>query len=139
MCNENKIAIAKKIFPYCEDETGCFHYPYDYSPIYKSFGEVLLEDHDDNYQGDSRIILKNENRFGFLNFGWGSCSGCDALQGCNSYEELGVLIESLRLSIAWFDSLQELKDYIKNEDRNNTSYYNFVPKWPSFVEKALNL
>lgn len=70
---------------------------YDYGPLIESIGhEVLVKVDDDDYQGDSNVLFRRaDGAFGYLNFGWGSCSGCDALQACDSYEDL----ESLRNSL----------------------------------------
>lgn len=41
------------------------------------------------------------HEWGYLNFGWGSCSGCDALQACDSYEDLDSLRKQLVADIHW--------------------------------------
>lgn len=89
---------------------------YDYQPMLDEFGTILLQEDDGGYQGDSFLIYKDNNRYGYLNFGWGSCSGCDALQACNTIDEVQGLMDSLYADIQWFDSIQELKNYFKNKD-----------------------
>ena len=80
----------------------------DYQPIINDFGKVVIQIDDKNYSGDSRILYDNDTRYGetrtigILIFGWGSCSGCDALQACNSYAEVDKLIAELRNKILWF-------------------------------------
>lgn len=57
---------------------------------------------DNDYQGDTRALIKGKDgRYGYLKFGWGSCSGCDALQACRSYENLGELISELQQAVRW--------------------------------------
>lgn len=63
---------------YCEG-------PSSYQPIMDSFGNIILQVDDNDYQGDSRLLYREDDRIGFLQFGWGSCSGCDSLQACHSY------------------------------------------------------
>lgn len=54
-----------------------------YTQMVDSFGhEVLAFETTGSYQGDHWALLKSEDsRLGFMNFGYGSCSGCDNLQG----------------------------------------------------------
>lgn len=109
-----------------------------YQPMIDSFGEVLVQVDDNDYQGDTRVVYYKDGQYGFLNFGWGSCSGCDALQACENEEEVNKLIDSLEQDVKWFDSLQELKDYITDSQRKY-SYYSHETEWTDFVVKVLAL
>ena len=93
--------------------TGCIS---DYTPMLEQFGEILIRVDDGDYQGDSYLIYKKENSYGYLRFGWGSCSGCDALQACNTIQEVQNLMDTLYNDIIWFVSLAELKKYFANKD-----------------------
>ncbi len=63
-------------------------YGYTYDDLITSMEvEVLIEVSDDDYQGDTRALVKDGNRYGVLTFGWGSCSGCDALQAAWGYRD----------------------------------------------------
>ncbi len=104
---------SEELFP--EQSEGYF-YGGDYQPIIDSFGKVLLQVDDADYQGDTRVVLESEGKFGVLIFGWGSCSGCDALQACGSHSDINSLIESLHNDITWFDSLEELKAWSAARD-----------------------
>lgn len=54
-----------------------------YDPILNDLGKVLFKLDEGSYSGDTRLIYTDSNsRYGILTFGWGSCSGCDALQSC---------------------------------------------------------
>ena len=79
--------------------------PFTYTPICEMFGTIIRKDDIGEYQGDTQILYldKDTGKYGYLMFGWGSCSMCDMLQGCRSYDEIDELIESLRSSIRWFD------------------------------------
>lgn len=76
--------------------------------VYKSFGER---------QGDALVLYRNrtEDLWGLLRFGWGSCPGCDALQSCGDYTEIGQLIRELEQTIKW-GSRQELLDFFITHD-----------------------
>lgn len=109
--------------------------PFDYSPIVQSLGYVVVKVDDKDYQGDTRALLERNGKFGLLVFGWGSCSGCDALQGCGSYEEVDELIQKLNASITWFDTLQECVAYISHSDRLG-SHYAHSAEWLEFVKQC---
>jgi len=127
---------ARRLYP---PRDGIYrHWFCDYQPIVESFGDVLVQVDDNDYSGDTRVLLKSGGRFGFLNFGWGSCSGCDALQSCNSYRAVEELIQGLERDIKWFDNLQDAKDYIASPDRKS-SYYWHESEWKSFVDQVLAL
>ena len=79
---------------------------------------VLVEVTDDDYQGDSRFLLKDPstNKYGYLIFGWGSCSGCDALEDCHSIEEVTQLRDELHAGITWFTTKEETKMFFETHD-----------------------
>lgn len=120
------MATARELYPenhyicdalYCtggeghRDDTS-FH---NYQPIIESFGPILVQVDQNDYQGDSYVVYGNswDAPIRYLVFGWGSCSGCDALQGCNSYEEVDRLIDSMRLKIRDFASVSAFRDYYR--------------------------
>jgi hypothetical protein len=53
---------------------------------------------------------------GFLTFGWGSCSGCDALQACSTYRDLAELMASLASGVIWFADDAELREWFVAHD-----------------------
>lgn len=107
---------------------------YNYQPMLDEFGTILLQEEDEDYQGDTFLIYKDNNKYGYLNFGWGSCNGCDALQACITLNEVQELMDSLYVGILWFDSIEELKNYFKNKDWDLTwefqskAFKEFYPK-----------
>lgn len=119
-------------------ESGTYFYgPYDYNPIIQSFGDVLIQVDDNDYQGDTKVLLHKDGRYGFLNFGWGSCSGCDGLQACSSFREIEELIQELERDIKWFDSLSDVKAYVGNDADREGSYYYHADEWAEFKKKVL--
>lgn len=112
----NKIPIEEvaKFTPYSEDnpDYGYVNGP-GYEGLVTSLGvEIVLEESDGDYQGDSYLVLKDEPRWGLLTFGWGSCSGCDSYEGCDSVSDMSDLRDFLEGAIRWFDTLDGLKTYI---------------------------
>jgi hypothetical protein len=122
---------AQELYPKAGERTY-FDTPYDYTPIIRSFGEVLVQVDDEDWSGDTRVLLRKKGRYGFLNFGWGSCSGCDALQACDSYEDVDQLISELKNDIKWFNTLAEAQAYIANDEEREGSYYYHEDEWNQF-------
>lgn len=115
----NYLEKVKELYPekLSGDLEGHWWYaPSDYSPMIEAFGEVLIREDQDDYHGDSWVLYQKEERLGFLNFGWGSCSGCDALQACDSVEDIAGLMGELNDRIKWFDTKQEALAYFENHD-----------------------
>lgn len=106
---------VREVYP--DREHGDYFYDVgDYEPLLDSFGyERLLQCDEDDYQGDSFVLFKNGDQYGYLVFGWGSCSGCDALQACDSYAEIAELQRELHDDIKWMP-LPELRAYFYEHD-----------------------
>lgn len=130
----------KEVYPNLEIEDE-FGYNYfdresDYTPLLESFGyEILLKVDDEGYQGDSRLIFKDGDRYGLLIFGWGSCSGCDALRACESYDEIDKLRHELLNDIRWFNSAKEILDYITHHDWT-LEFCWYSDEFKMFIRKA---
>lgn len=108
------IEIAKKLYNTSNDD---YFYHTDYTPILNYFGDIIYRYDQPDYQGDTYAIIKNQdNKIGYICFGWGSCSGCDRLQGCNNYEELAELIETLENTIIWKNDPAEMLEWLNNRD-----------------------
>jgi hypothetical protein len=107
---------VEEIYPDCVLPDGGFDRPSGYQPMLQEFGHILVQVDDQDYQGDSRIFYENNGQYGYLQFGWGSCSGCDALQGCHSVLELNELIEDLCQRILWFDSREDAIKFFETHD-----------------------
>lgn len=93
----------------------------DYHSLIESLGhEIVLEVTQQDYSGDSWLLLRSQTsvgpHFGYLEFGWGSCSGCDALQACDTYDELDKLRMSLRDGIRWFPDPAAALDWFRAHD-----------------------
>ena len=105
-----KMKTAKEIY---EDDKWGWD---DYQPMLDSFGKIIIQIDDEYFHGDSRLIYEDNGKYGYLQFGWGSCSGCDALQACDDLNDVQELMDSLNDRIKWFDSLHELQLYFKEKD-----------------------
>lgn len=54
-----------------------------------------------SYQGDYAVIVKKDGLLGFVVIGYGSCSGCDSLEACDTQEDYDSLMSSVLKSISW--------------------------------------
>lgn len=111
---------------------------YNYQPILDSFGNILCQKDEHNYQGDSWVLYEKDEQIGYLCFGWGSCSGCDALQACSSYDDVDELIIRLYNSIQWFDSVQEAYEYFTNKDWEG-DYSWHIEEFQEFLKEAKDI
>jgi len=121
--------------PDVKDEWG--DYSYSYEDLLKSITdkvEWLVEGGYQDYQGDFYYFGKDQQgAFYFVVGGYGSCSGCDALQACDTYEDLIELRSELKRSIRKFDSLEEFEGWFNNDAQ--TEWYN-DEDIEDFIEKA---
>jgi hypothetical protein len=119
---------------------GSFPEPNDYNPIIEHFGRVVIRVEDDDYSGDTQLLYAdNGNGFGYLSIGWGSCSGCDALAGCESYKDIAELIQHLESTIKWAsreDMLQFFKEHDWEGDfwRDKENCKDFVKQVIAYLE-----
>lgn len=88
----------------------------DYQPMLDAFGNIVVQIDDHDYQGDSRVLYDEAGRIGILIFGWGSCSGCDALQACKSIEDVQQLCDELQDEIKWFDDKNQALQWVLTHD-----------------------
>lgn len=108
-----------------------------YQPMLESLEhEILVQVDDHDYSGDSRLLLRaSGGSIGHLNFGWGSCCGCDALQACDTWEAIENLRENLSSSITWFlTPAAALKFFEEHDWEGDYSWGDEGQK--EFVEKA---
>ena len=89
---------------------------YGYQPLLSSFGTIAIQIEDHGWQGDSRILYDEDGSIGFLMFGWGSCSGCDAFYACDTFKEAKKFRDTLCKSIKWFDSKKRALEWFKTHD-----------------------
>ena len=135
--------IAETLYPDAIEDDYWFG-AYGYQPIidYLAGGSefVLLQVDEADYQGDSYVVMGTsiDRPVEFLNFGWGSCSGCDALQACDSFEELDVLIGELQRDIVSYNSGYDLLQALTATDHRYHWYVDafkneFIPKLKEMV------
>jgi|JI9StandDraft_1071089.scaffolds.fasta_scaffold16445_2 hypothetical protein len=94
---------------------------------------TLVEGMDHDYQGDSYYLFENDGQYGLLIFGWGSCSGCDALEAAyNDYDQIVALRDDLWNSIQWM-TRTEMVQHINAKDFNG-EFYMYTDEGKAFVK-----
>lgn len=92
----------------------------DYDDLLLPLGEQLVTTQQSDYQGDSLYLIRNSaGELGFLTFGWGSCSGCDALGAALSPkddEKLKELFDDLAAGVVWKATPKEMPVYLQAKD-----------------------
>lgn len=131
------IELMQLIYPEVSENFDDYFYgPPNYEPMVESLGEILVETHVGVYQGDSWYLLKKDDLYGYLSFGWGSCSGCDALQSCSSFKELAELYNQLKDSITWRTKEETVKWFVEHDWEGDYCYYE--EEFKEFLEKVDN-
>ena len=113
-------------------------YEGDYQPIVDAFGNIILQESDNDYQGSTWVLYQDNDKIGFLRFGWGSCSGCDALQACRSIEEIQELMDELWQSIMWFETKAEAYKFFVEHDWEG-DWDSRLEESQRFVREAIEL
>jgi len=101
---------------YPDSFTSTYDSPCEYQPILDACGTVVVQVTSNDYQGDTWAIVESGGRYGYVNFGWGSCSGCDALQACSSYEEVDELAQQIENDIHWENSAEDMLVWMADRD-----------------------
>ena len=151
------ISIAEKLYPgytsFEDEDDSSFGGPYfewgiyEYDPILtyladKYGGKVEYRKELDIYQGDEFVLMSSSNDsdtwYRVLVFGFGSCTGCDALQSCKSYEEIDNIITSFDSSIGYFNNVDELKEYVNDEYHRENNWWMFNETFRVEVRAYIN-
>jgi hypothetical protein len=111
-----------------------------YDDVVGTFGEVLVHTDWGSYQGDSLYLIRKGERYGVLTFGWGSCSGCDALEAVDTQADLDALQDDLERGIRWFSRSQEVVEFLDGGGLKD-SYLDeeMVAKFKEEVDKATSI
>lgn len=97
---------------------GSWEFYGGYDDIVMSFGyEIVLETSHGDYQGDLFYLLKDGDKYGFLNVGYGSCSGCDVLHSSIDWRDSAAGMVDRLLSVDWpgryYGASAEVVDFVK--------------------------
>lgn len=84
------------------------------------------------WQGDIWYVLRYGERYGYVLIGYGSCTGCDALENIDYFYTddearagaINELSDQLQQNIRWFDSKQDfIANVLEAGDEGNDWYW----------------
>jgi len=101
-------------------------------------GTVLTKaDIGNGYQGDHLFLVKKGDEYARIVTGYGTCSGCDALYGCESWNELVKLVLEIRDGAIWHDKAGMIEDLHKHDAEGSWYGAKQIASWNAFKRKAL--
>ena len=95
-----------------------------------------------SYQGDEFYIVSqslgysDEARYGFGTSGYGSCSGCDALEAACDNKEINEIADQVYNGLRWFESKADLAAFLTTVDAANEWYAN-EDEWPEIRDRFI--
>lgn len=115
-----------------------------YEMLVKSMGyDIDSQETFGSYQGDIIFVVwdRPNARRGILICGYGSCSGCDAIEGIISYgklsdekiNQLTALRDSLAADIMWEEQRGGLMKRVEQAIENNSGYWLYEPGEKDYV------
>lgn len=109
-----------------------------YMTLIQAMGhDLLVHLSESGWSGDDFLLMRDaDGRYGFLVFGWGSCSGCDAMEAASSWEDAEAIYQKLCDDVHWFDTLAGCVAYIHDKHRAGMEWYRFSDEFPSFVQQV---
>lgn len=103
---------------------GRYYYRGSWETLVSEWGyEIIDSRFCGDYHGDYVALLDDGLRLGLAVVGYGSCSGCDALQACESPEEVAGLSEGVRSDVRWFATPAEFAAYVEDRTDTGTDWY----------------
>lgn len=101
-------------------------------------GAVIVKEMIGDYQGDYHFLVKDGEKYAHVVTGYGSCSGCDALQDCeDSFSEMAELGNAICDSVVW-KSQEEMMKHIEEHDVGGSWYGQEKEQWASFQQQVRN-
>jgi len=112
--------------------------PGDYDPLVKSLGpDLLVQVDEDSYNGCSFLLYGTPGgQYGFLSFGWGSCSGCDALRQCESWGDVETLRKRLLGDIHWASDRLQMWLWLTDEEIQTLKWHWGSVSFAEFLKHA---
>jgi hypothetical protein len=107
-----------------------------YIGIVESFGYKILAEKDvGHYQGTLFYLLHNEDQVGLLDVNYGSCSGCDSLQACDTKEDVLQLRQDIFDSIKWYTPEKLEESLLAKETSRYSFSVDVVKTFSGFLPK----
>jgi len=96
-----------------------------YDDMVRSFGKIVYKVTLGDWQRDYLYLIQGKEphqKWGYLKTGYGSCSGCDRYQACDSIKELEHLRNQIFDSVQWFGNSGEALEFFEKHDWEGDYY-----------------
>lgn len=97
--------------------------------------EVVTSERFGDYQGDAYVLVRMGDAYGFLTYGYGSCSGCDWYEGTSSVDGFVEMTIALRDQTHWEPSADALYDWL--QERDWPGQYSWHEAWEAQARAAI--
>ena len=105
------------------DWSGFDPYP-EYKSLLESTGVVVVaEEMVGDYQGDYLYLVRGDKGWGFVVQGYGSCSGCDALEAATSLKDLDNIRQEMSRSTHWEKTKADMLGYFEQGKAAPQNWY----------------
>lgn len=122
-----------------KSEYGGYSLP-SYDEIIATFGDIVKQWEVGSYQGDYIYLLKEGDRYTLSVVGYGSCSGCDALEGLEydmknmteeeAQKEFNSFVTSFE-PMQWYSSIGKLYESLTTPEANK--WYFHEEEWEKIL------
>lgn len=129
--------LARRLYPDVDWDESYLSGCYAYEPMVEDVGKIVLWHMCGDYQGDYHVLIEGEGGdFGYVSIGYGSCSGCDALQQCDTAEQIGDLAASVQREIHWEADVAAMKKWLLERDWEVSWCWHYE-EFKDFLREAL--
>lgn len=130
----------KECFPDLSNEHGWLSNCPSRVELLASCGaDVLVDVEEGSYQGQGFVLLKRGDEYGYVNYWYGSCSGCDSLMAAHTIEDIERERSELVESIQWDRDRSRLLEHIKADRPFSDSNWDDASTHPDFLVKAMKV
>lgn len=127
---------ARELYPSRFDWHGYMTSLDLYQPILQAFGQVMVSEATDDTKGSKLVLIKREDRHGFLSFQFSSEAEEDPLMSCQDIGDVQELIASMRRRSVWFDTPAAALDVFRAAN-NATRWYTGKEIWRRFRDRCV--
>lgn len=100
--------------------------------------EILVHEADPVEAADLVLWRSVEGPYGFVSFGYGSCSQCDELEACSTYAEVAKVRKEMWERVHWEDNACNMFSWMYARDWK-LQWYGHVPHAGKFITRSAEI
>lgn len=95
--NDLEFEIKSRVAKYGENSYLCYGQCEEvaFDIAFPKGHKVLKRDEDNDYQGSTRIDIESDGKLYHCEYSWGSCGGCDTLEGDGHEATIKMILENI--------------------------------------------